>query len=376
MVKRICRTMIFLASLMIWDSKRRINFRKKYFSFLDALGQLRSSQEELRAQNAHLQKLEKQFAELEKQYAEIGQYSQIPLFNWRKRAFYERMKKRYTLSEAEHKANEAALFSGLSHEAAENLRKILDRLWRLGNMYLCTTFSDVFVTQEERDAITAYEWFERKIRHIDDYYEYEGIKLPINYFDPSAFPGFHGLERIQGRVPTEGALINVGGLYGETIAIFRKFFPNPIICFEAGKVSCEIIQKTLALNDIHDVRVENIALTDHPGVQPSVVFQGPNMSPDEKTTCDTLDNYISRTGDSVSLIHIDVEGWEMAMLKGALKTITTQRPILIISIYHSYEDLYGIKPYIESLNLGYKFNFYQPITKYLGSEIMLFCEPE
>lgn len=48
MVKRICRTLIFLASMIILDSKRRINFRNKYFSFLVALARIRTSQAELR----------------------------------------------------------------------------------------------------------------------------------------------------------------------------------------------------------------------------------------------------------------------------------------------------------------------------------------
>nr|WP_152655876.1 FkbM family methyltransferase [Brachyspira hyodysenteriae] len=57
----------------------------------------------------------------------------------------------------------------------------------------------------------------------------------------------------------------------------------------------------------------------------------------------------------VGLIKTDLEGFEQPFLRGALNTIKKQKPILIISIYHNYNDFFDIKPMIEELNLGYKF---------------------
>jgi hypothetical protein len=57
----------------------------------------------------------------------------------------------------------------------------------------------------------------------------------------------------------------------------------------------------------------------------------------------------------IGLIKTDIEGGESALLRGAEQTIREQKPILIISIYHSYADFFGIKPLIESWNLGYQF---------------------
>gem|GEM_PF-6245178 len=34
------------------------------------------------------------------------------------------------------------------------------------------------------------------------------------------------------------------------------------------------------------------------------------------------------------------------------------KPILIVSIYHHAEQFFGIKPLLESWNLGYKFEIY------------------
>ena len=69
----------------------------------------------------------------------------------------------------------------------------------------------------------------------------------------------------------------------------------------------------------------------------------------------SLDEFVEENNLNVGFIKIDVEGEEQNLLKGAINTIKTQKPIIYISIYHSPNDLFEIKPWIESLNLGYKF---------------------
>ena len=66
---------------------------------------------------------------------------------------------------------------------------------------------------------------------------------------------------------------------------------------------------------------------------------------------------------------------EVGFLEGAVNTIKTQKPILMISIYHSYDDFFNIKPLIESWNLSYKFKIFKPIQPSITSETMLLAEP-
>lgn len=65
----------------------------------------------------------------------------------------------------------------------------------------------------------------------------------------------------------------------------------------------------------------------------------------------------------VGMIKVDIEGAEQSFLKGAKKTISEQKPTLLISIYHNLDDLMAIKPMIEEWNLGYKFRIYRPVIK-------------
>lgn len=68
----------------------------------------------------------------------------------------------------------------------------------------------------------------------------------------------------------------------------------------------------------------------------------------------------------------------MELLRGALETIKTQRPALLISIYHSVEHYFDIKPFLEDFsnkhNLGYKFQIYKGVDFRSVLETCLYAE--
>ena len=64
----------------------------------------------------------------------------------------------------------------------------------------------------------------------------------------------------------------------------------------------------------------------------------------------------------------------MEFLKGAKETICTQKPAMLLSIYHQASDYFGIKPLIESWNLGYKFKIHKGVDLNIIVETALFCE--
>ena len=79
----------------------------------------------------------------------------------------------------------------------------------------------------------------------------------------------------------------------------------------------------------------------------------------------------------MGLIKVDIEGAEQSFLSGAKNTIIEHRPVLLISIYHNYNDFYKIKPLIESWNSGYQFDFHSPVLEYaVNRETLLICEPK
>lgn len=72
-------------------------------------------------------------------------------------------------------------------------------------------------------------------------------------------------------------------------------------------------------------------------------------------------------------IKIDVEGAEYSLLKGATKTIKKDRPILLLAIYHKWEDMFRLQDYIMKLNLNYK--FYIRHYSLSVAKTILYCIP-
>lgn len=76
-------------------------------------------------------------------------------------------------------------------------------------------------------------------------------------------------------------------------------------------------------------------------------------SGDLKIEVDSIDNFSE--GHKVDLIKMDIEGIELAALKGGAETIIRDHPVLTICAYHKREDLLELSNYILSLYSGYKF---------------------
>ena len=62
------------------------------------------------------------------------------------------------------------------------------------------------------------------------------------------------------------------------------------------------------------------------------------------------------------------------MLWGAAETLRTQKPTLLISIYHNSDDFFKIKPLIEAMNLGYRFKIRHPVIGSVLRETILIAE--
>jgi len=68
-------------------------------------------------------------------------------------------------------------------------------------------------------------------------------------------------------------------------------------------------------------------------------------------------------------IVMDIEGAELDALKGAEKTIQSNRPDLAICVYHSPSHLWEIPLYIDSLGLGYRF-YLRNYTSLTGETVL------
>jgi len=76
----------------------------------------------------------------------------------------------------------------------------------------------------------------------------------------------------------------------------------------------------------------------------------------------------------VSIIKMDIEGYERHALTGATKTIQRDTPKLMISLYHCADDFWQLPILIESINPCYKF-YIRHVRKFQFYSTVLYCVP-
>lgn len=87
----------------------------------------------------------------------------------------------------------------------------------------------------------------------------------------------------------------------------------------------------------------------------------------------SIDDYCnSNKVEKVNFIKMDIEGSELAALKGSKEVILKFKPKLAISLYHKIADMEEIPKFILSLNPDYK--LYLKHVGVVDSEIVLFCK--
>ena len=277
------------------------------------------------------------------------------------------------------------LIANLDEESAECVSKILTRITNFAQRE-----SNRIYLPSDDDLIKGrkiIQLFHSKILEINENcYAYKQYLLPIKQFGASVFLYEHCIDKLEHleRIKNK-SIIDVGGFIGDSAIVLEKYTNKDVHTFEPTTLNYQRMLKTLEYNDSKKIVPNNIALgAKDEELEINVANSCSSIKPIlpekiseiEKIKVTTLDKYVEENNIEVGLIKVDVEGFEQEFLKGALNTIKTQKPALLLSIYHNPSDFFDIKPYLESLNLGYKFKISKPLDSNIYSETMLIAEVE
>ncbi|MCI7791469.1 MAG: FkbM family methyltransferase [Lachnospiraceae bacterium] len=275
------------------------------------------------------------------------------------------------------------LIRGMEKDSIDKITEIISRQKKIRGT--SGKALDIY-TQDEQDKISEMiKYVQSHTLQIGkDLYCYEHYLLPVNHIETSVFYYKHGIKELKYLEKIKGKdIVDVGGYIGDSVLILEELSPQTIYTFEASKENFDLLKKTLELNGISNCVAENKALGDKKGTC-NLDMKGSqsNLRTIDYVTCegqeivevDTLDDYVSENQLNIGLIKVDIEGAEQMFLHGAKKTICEQKPTLLLSIYHNADDFFGIKPLIESWNLGYSFSIHKPLDISVSREVLLICE--
>jgi len=170
---------------------------------------------------------------------------------------------------------------------------------------------------------------------------------------PEVFLYHYGLKYLESdilNIIRKGNIIDCGASFGDSSIILSKYTDHKVYALEPDKTIFNYLTENIRKNNLDNKIIPiNCGVGDREEV---VDFKT------AKLNLTTIDNIVKNKNiNKVSLIKMDVEGYELKALKGAKETIKKHKPILIVSAYHKREDILKIPNYLKKLNPEYKFKF-------------------
>jgi len=146
----------------------------------------------------------------------------------------------------------------------------------------------------------------------------------------------------------DGVIIHAGAFFGDFLPALMQS-GNKVYAFEPVKENYNHARETIELNDYPDhmvllfnaglgaeVERRDIKIVDDDGQNMGgmsrYVYNEAKPEQLEKTTIMALDRHVAEY-DQVSIIQLDVEGFEEEALKGAIDIIRSSKPVLILECW-------------------------------------------
>jgi len=166
-------------------------------------------------------------------------------------------------------------------------------------------------------------------------------------------------------------IVDGGGFIGDSLEQFLPYSGGKFKSYSLFEPDEEQLNRAKKVSD--DSRVHYIAkgLSDKVGEARFNPGGAGGMINADGEIAISLTSIDSEIDDKITFIKMDIEGAELAALKGAEKTIREHKPTLAICLYHKASDYTDIFEYIRSLNPDYKFYIRHHLDYY--AEMVLYA---
>lgn len=150
------------------------------------------------------------------------------------------------------------------------------------------------------------------------------------------------LQEIATRLGRGATYWDVGSHVGYMVAVASRLVgpTGTVVAFEPNPENIRRLQRTIELNDLRNVTVRGVALSDRVGLSQfflsdsssmGSLLPGPSGTPTVPVRTSTIDDEL-KTVAVPDLVKIDVEGSENVVLAGAVRLIEGHRSALIVEV--------------------------------------------
>ncbi len=151
-----------------------------------------------------------------------------------------------------------------------------------------------------------------------------------------------------------GNWIDLGAWIGDNAIPWAKQSTERIVyAIDPGPDNCDYIRTVAQINGLENVRVLQLAITDRPktlttdeDLSHCTLHEGTDGK--HKVEGCSLDSLLrARVVTDIGYIHLDVEGMEWDVIRGAEEIIRTYRPVLTVEQHMESDDYRGLTNYLK-----------------------------
>ncbi|MES1991572.1 MAG: FkbM family methyltransferase [Pseudomonadota bacterium] len=176
---------------------------------------------------------------------------------------------------------------------------------------------------------------------------------------------YHGnlATRLVPFIPHDGVVVDVGAHSGQYMKIFARLASaGHVYAFEPGVYALSILRRVVRYRGLGNVTILPVGMSDKITTETLYVpikqsgslgfgLSHIGESDDGRATASetihltTLDHFVKERGlTRVDFVKVDIEGWEMHFLRGALKTIAELRPAVLMEVIEQMLTRVGASP--------------------------------
>lgn len=160
-------------------------------------------------------------------------------------------------------------------------------------------------------------------------------------------------QRLRGLIDADAVIVDVGAHAGQHAKLFAAMVPKgQVYAFEPGLYALSILEIVRRWRRLGNITTVPLGLSDKPCVETLHVplkrsgtmgFGLSHIGADtsgretvsEEIRLTTLDRFVEEAAlKRLDFIKVDIEGWEVNFLKGAMETIEKFKPSLLLEVMH------------------------------------------
>lgn len=214
--------------------------------------------------------------------------------------------------------------------------------------------------EKRTKAKTPKKTVKKEVKIYDILLEHKGQNLPMKYNgagqvneivkNSNHFFEIHMLDEISKLPYRNGICMDIGANVGNHTVFFSRFCNfDEVWAYEPDPGSFELLKENVAKNTKRTVRLFNVAIGEKEGTV-KMTDNRDNPCINKVTTGKGKTKIVPITTNlKVALMKIDVEGHEVAVIRGAYDVIDRERPELFIEHHGDFDDI------LKELPKGYRF---------------------